>query len=139
VARLFQRKNFTKKEIDIVILDSETGSLLCAIELKFPRNGQVPVQMFSFCKDIAFLEELTEAGFTEGLFVAFVDNHHFYKGRGEGIYGLFRERKPITGTIQKPTGSKNETVAIRGTYVVDWKQITNEHHWTFLQVSSVKR
>lgn len=135
VMHYFRRKNFTKKEIDIAILDSGTGSLLCAIELKFPRNGQVPEQMFSFCKDIAFLEELTEAGFGQGLFVAFVDNHLFYKGQGEKIYGYFRNGRPITGTIPKPTGKKNKAVDIRGTYVVDWKQAAKELHWTSVHVS----
>ncbi len=28
------------------------------LELKYPRNGQHPEQMFSFCKEIAFVEEL---------------------------------------------------------------------------------
>ena len=138
VTHFFRHKNFTKREIDIVILDTRTENLLCAIELKFPRSGQVPEQMFSFCKDIAFLEELTAAGFGNGIFVAFADNRQFFQGRGTGVYGHFRERKPIQGTIRKPTGQKKGAVAIRGTYFVDWEQIANELHWTSVHVSSVK-
>ena len=49
-------KNYTKKIIDIV-LGNEKGFNI-AIELKMPMNGQVPEQMYSFVKDIRFLEEL---------------------------------------------------------------------------------
>ena len=55
------KADFVKKEIDIVIFSAE--SLECVIELKYPRNGQVPETMFSFCKDIAFLEQLALSGF----------------------------------------------------------------------------
>lgn len=34
-----------------------------AIEIKFPTNGQYPEQMFIFCKDIKFLEELKNNDF----------------------------------------------------------------------------
>lgn len=36
-----------------------------AIELKYPLNGQYPEQMFSFVKDIKFMEEMKELGFNE--------------------------------------------------------------------------
>ena len=47
-----------KHEIDIVIY-SEDMAEKYAIELKFPRNGQVPEQMYSFVKDICFMEQPT--------------------------------------------------------------------------------
>jgi hypothetical protein len=41
---------FTKREIDIAIYTAKQPRVLeWAIELKFPRNGQHPEQMFSFC------------------------------------------------------------------------------------------
>ncbi len=54
----FKSKNgFTKKEIDISIYNKDFLNKF-SIELKFPRNGQYPEQMFNICKDIKFLEEL---------------------------------------------------------------------------------
>src|SRR5215471_413115 len=57
------RPQCTKKEIDISVFSADNRELLYAIEVKYPRNGQYPEQMFSFCKDIAFAEELHAAGF----------------------------------------------------------------------------
>ena len=53
----YQKSNPYKKEIDITISGIENGRPMCALELKYPRNGQVPKSMYSFCKDIAFLEQ----------------------------------------------------------------------------------
>src|SRR5229473_5006125 len=58
-----ERSGFTKREIDISVFSADKTTLHYAIELKYPRNGQYPEQMFSFCKDIAFAEELKAAGF----------------------------------------------------------------------------
>ena len=63
-----------------------------AIELKYPRNGQHPEQMFSFCKDITFAEELVEAGSRHAAVIIFADDPLFYRGRSNGIYGYFRGR-----------------------------------------------
>ena len=52
-----------KKEIDISVFSPDKKEKY-AIELKFPRNGQVPEQMYSFVKDIRFMEELKHFGFT---------------------------------------------------------------------------
>ncbi len=44
---------------DCLVLYEKRSSLLDAVvELKFPRNGQHPEQMYSFCKDIVFAEQL---------------------------------------------------------------------------------
>lgn len=100
------KTRFTKREIDISTFSPADKRLAFAIELKYPRNGQHPEQMFSFCKDIAFAEELVAAGFPRSAFVVFADDHLFYRGPTEGIYGFFRGAKPIHGRIQKPTGKK---------------------------------
>lgn len=55
---------FTKRELDIAVFSKDKSELKYAIELKYPRNGQHPETMFSFCKDIAFIEELKIAGFS---------------------------------------------------------------------------
>lgn len=72
---------FTKREIDLVMEPLSGGlSLDCAIELKFPRNGQVPEQMFKFCEDLAFLEELKQGGCNNAYFLALADDPQFWTG-----------------------------------------------------------
>jgi hypothetical protein len=115
---------FTKREIDICIVDRTDHRLQYAIELKFPRNGQHPEQMFSFCKDIAFAEELKRAGFTRSGLVIFADDPLFWRGPAEGIYGYFRGGRCLTGSIQKPTGNRDWTVNILGSYYVEWSSVT---------------
>src|SRR5437016_2430831 len=60
-------RELTKKEIDLVVADSDRAHLV-AIELKCPRQGQHPEQMFKACQDLQFLEELVAAGFSGGVF-----------------------------------------------------------------------
>ena len=112
-----------KKEIDIAIF-SHDRTHKAAVELKFPRNGQYPEQMFSACKDVAFLEQLVERGFDSGLFVMAADDKLFYQGSDTGgVYSYFRSGKPICGLIQKPTGAKDESFAIRGSYILTWRKL----------------
>jgi len=116
---------FKKKEIDICICSQNGAQKHSAFELKFPRNGQHPEQMFSFCKDIAFLEQLKQAGFLNTYFLAFVDDRLFYEGAAKGIYAPFRGSHPLTGTIQKPTGKKDDFVIISGCYTINWEPVRN--------------
>ena len=137
VSSLFPSKTpFTKREIDISIFSQDLKELEYAIELKFPRNGQYPEQMFSFCKDIAFAEELSVAGFCVAGLVIFADDHLFYSGRSEGIYGFFRGGTPLSGRIQKPTGGKDTETSIRGKYVVQWKPVVGLLKYTVIEVKS---
>ena len=90
----FDKANFEKKEIDIAVFKDPLIQRSCVIELKFPRNGQIPETMYSFCKDISFLEQLVNAGFDLGYFVALADDKNFYSGnKVDGIYGLFRNEQ----------------------------------------------
>lgn len=132
----FDKSNFKKKEIDIVMYTNE-DNLDCVMELKFPRNGQVPESMFSFCKDIAFLEQLVVSGFKSAYFIAVADDKLFYSGNNDGIYGLFRGEQEITGTIQKPTGNKEETVHISGTYKAHWKDVKDNTKYCLIEVSKL--
>jgi hypothetical protein len=121
----FDKVNFEKKEIDIAVFKVPDTQRSCVIELKFPRNGQVPETMFSFCKDISFLEQLVNAGFDSGYFVALADDKNFYSGnKVDGIYGLFRDEQVITGAIVKPTGDKDTSVTINNTYIAKWFSVT---------------
>jgi len=123
----FDKANFVKKEIDIAVFKDPDTQRSSVIELKFPRNGQVPETMFSFCKDISFLEQLVNAGFDSGYFVALADDKNFYSGdKVGGIYGLFRDEQEITGTIVKPTGDKDTSVTINNTYIAKWFSVTEK-------------
>lgn len=116
-----RRSEFIKNEIDITVFSSDQTARI-AIEVKFPRNGQYPEQMFRFCQDVAFLEQLVSAGFNAGLFVVAADDPLFYSGgQQSGIYGPFRGNHPLTGTITKPTGKRDESVHLRGEYNIVWR------------------
>lgn len=129
-------KSFVKKEIDISIVDAETRNPLSIIELKYPRNRQVPEQMFSFCKDISFIEQLTKAGFKHGLFLVLADDPLFYSGQTKGIYGLFRDKVPINGKIFKPTGARDTQVSIEGTYVAEWKDSIDTMKYCSIEINN---
>jgi hypothetical protein len=130
---------FTKREMDIVIYRDNPRSLDMVIELKYPKNGQYPETMYSFCKDIAFLEELkTIGGFQQAIFIALVDDRLFYEGNPAGIYEHFRNSKPISGKIEKPTGNKNgKFVHIQGEYTVTWKPISDSRKYTMIIINPV--
>jgi hypothetical protein len=126
---------FTKREIDISIFSSDRKTLHYALELKYPRNGQYPEQMFSFCKDIAFAEELRTAGFANAAFLVFADDPLFYRGPGNGIYGFFRGGKALHGPIGKPTGAKDSEVVIRGSYQVEWRPVQGSLMYALVEIS----
>jgi hypothetical protein len=117
------RKDFVKKEIDLAIFTDDKTERL-AIEVKLPRNGQYPEQMFKFCQDVAFLEQLVLAGFDGGLFVIAADDPLFYGGANRGsIYSHFRGGTSLRGTISKPTGARDESVTLCGSYDVQWQDV----------------
>lgn len=126
---------FIKKEIDIVVYNSAEKRAY-ALELKYPTHGQYPEQMFKCCQDICFLEQLVTKGFSAGYFVIVADDHNFYQGTIPGpIYSHFRASQTIHGRIQKPTGSKDEFVDIRGSYQIVWKTISSPSKTKFALVS----
>lgn len=128
--------SFKKREIDIAIFEPDKKTLHCAIELKFPRNGQYPEQMFSFCKDIQFAEELVHLGFRTAALIAFADDACFYSGKNDGIYSFFRGREVLTGQILKPTGAKDDQVTLRGHYSVAWRPVAGSLKYFLVEVQS---
>jgi len=128
-------KQLTKKEIDISIIDTSSKAK-AAIELKFPRNGQYPEQMFKACQDILFLEELCTVGFYAGLFVIVADDSNFYspKYKNDGIYSFFRGGIPIHGSIRKPTGKKDLEIHIEGTYSIQWAGVRDSLKYAVVSV-----
>ena len=121
----FNKGEFVKKEIDISIIDSDR--LETAIELKFPTNGQVPEQMFKFCEDICFMEQLLRTHCKSAYVLILAEDPLFYSAsprmQTDGIYAFFRKGKELTGTIKKPTGKTDHYVTIHAKYSIAWKPI----------------
>lgn len=116
-----------KHEIDIVIYNDKEKY---AIELKYPLNGQYPEQMFSFVKDIKFMEELKESGFDSTYCLTLVQDKNFYSGRKQdGIYAFFRGDKTVCDLICKPTGKKDEQLKINGKYRICWRACDNMKYY----------
>ena len=133
-------RHTVKHEIDIVVYsEGNDKQEKYAIELKFPRNGQYPEQMYSFVKDIVFMEELKSAGFTNTFVLTIVDDDKFYKGKNiTGIYQYFRDGKPIAGTILKPTGKNKGKLPLKieppyKTYKINWKNCGDLEYY-FLEI-----
>jgi len=129
-----ENNNFVKKEIDISIFHE--NELVCCIELKYPKNGQYPEQMFSFCKDIKFMEQVKRAGFKKTFVIIFADDECFYnpKNSSKIIYGYFRNRLRLTGKVTKPTGSKKEELFIKGSYTIVWNDIKDSLKYTIVEI-----
>jgi len=132
----WEKSNFIKKEIDISIFQ-DIKSPQIAIELKYPRNGQYPEQMYSFCKDIMFIEQLKNAGFNKSFLMILVDDEKFYQGlKTDGIYKYFRTKEKLTGSIVKPTGkSLRNDIIIQGEYFIDWIKISNKYRYALIDSS----
>ncbi len=131
----FSHPSFVKREIDVTCFDTPRNQLRLAVELKYPRAGQCSEQMFSFCKDIAFLEELKVAGFSSCLFLAVVEQRPFHSGSANGIYKYFRGGEPLHGKIVKPTGAKDQEVVIEGKYVIRWKELRDGRRYTWIEAN----
>lgn len=133
----FTSENKTiKKEIDIAVF-SEDKTEKYAIELKCPLNGQYPEQMYSFVKDIKFMEELKDRGFNKTATVTLVSDRPFYEGRNnEGIYKYFREEYAVYGQIFKPTGSMKgkDFIILKGRYEFSWKSVFNNSRYYVIEV-----
>ncbi len=112
-----------KHEIDIVVY-SDTERY--AVELKYPVNGQYPEQMYSFVKDILFMEQLKNNGFDATYSLTVVNDRNFYSGKkADGIYAYFRGNDVLQGTIEKPTGKKEESVTLKKKYCIHWEGQTD--------------
>jgi hypothetical protein len=117
------QERLTKREIDIAIIKPDHTEVY-AIELKFPRSGAHPEQMFKCVEDIAFVEDLCARGFLAGAVLVLADDPLYHSaGSTDGIYGHFRAEVPLEGDVDKPTGQRNEIIRLRGVHVVRWTQI----------------
>lgn len=77
--------------MDIVVYDNTFQKKHC-IEIKFPTNGQYPGQMFKICINVAFIEQLVQAGFDESYSLVLAKSKPFYMDKGgSDIYEMFRK------------------------------------------------
>lgn len=127
-------KDTKKKEIDIVIFKDDFSEKY-AIELKYPKNGQYPEQMFSFIKDIKFMEQARCLGFDKTFVMTLVDDRLFYDGNDvSGIYSFFRSGKTIQGTITKPTGKKDDVIVLLGQYRINWQRLNLDCRYYLIEI-----
>ena len=134
VSFFFGKADTRKKEMDIVIYKADMSERY-AIELKYPKNGQYPETMFAFIGDIKFMERVKELGFNKTFVMTFVDDHLFYEGSDNSeIYSFFRAGKEINGTIQKPTGKKDDFITLDGSYKIHWNKLDNGEHYYLLEL-----
>lgn len=125
-----------KKEIDISIFLNGMDEKY-AIELKCPLNGQYSEQMYSFVKDIKFMEQLKERGFNKTAAVTLVSHRPFYQGKSNhGIYRYFREKYSVYGDIFKPTGQgkDEEFISLIGQYSFQWNDLNEESKFYIIEI-----
>lgn len=130
---------FEKKEIDISIHNlNDVNNFYHAIELKHPRNGQTPEQMFSFVNDIRFLEQIKSRKNTPDhcYFIALCGPEFYNSNRKmDGIYAYFRSDgvdppKPLTGSISRG----DRSIHLVGSYQVDWHKFAGELRYAIVEV-----
>lgn len=91
------------KEIDISIF-TEDHTEKYAIELKCPLNGQYPEQMYSFVKDIKFMEQLKDLGFVRTACVALV------------------------------SGKDEASISLSGSYAIDWMDLNARSKFYIVEI-----
>ena len=82
--------------------------------------------MYSFIKDIVFMEQLATFGFTETYLLTLVKDNLYCNGtKTSGIYQYFRLGIPLSGKVYKPTNNPNNKISldVSNTYVINWMDI----------------
>ena len=134
VSYFFRNVDTKKKEMDIVIFRPDMSERY-AVELKYPKNGQHPEQMFAFIGDIKFMERVKELGFNGTFVMTFVEDRLFYDGNDcSGIYAFFRANKELNGTVQKPTGKRDDFIKLNGSYKIQWNKLNGSEHYYLLEL-----
>ena len=128
------KKHFLKREIDIVLFNT-TKTRKFAIEIKYPLS-EVPIQMYKFCEDIKFLEQLKESGFTDNFFLAITPQSNFWGDRGKTgtIYEKFRKEKELYGTIKNQIGDSKDEVTLKGRHKINWLTINDSTRYFVMRV-----
>lgn len=163
----FENDDWKKTEMDIFIYKKNNQKNvqdideIYAIELKYPKNGQYPEQMYSFIKDIKFMQQVKEKKHLARTFVlTLVDNPNFYKKtemkkseEEKEIYKYFRsddtnisskdeiqaeDKIPAVTPIMKPTGKKDDITTLNQqlTQKIKWELISNDstYRYYFMEI-----
>ena len=126
------KSKFVKREIDIVIFN-KTERKKFAIEIKSPLTQETD-QMYKFCEDIKFLEQLKESGFTNTFFLAITPNSRFWTGSSHPspLNQKFRKEKQLYGTITHPR--QNVKVILKGRHKINWLTIDNSTRYFVVRI-----
>lgn len=54
---------------------------------------------------------------------------------GSDIYEMFRKNKEIKGNVDKPTGKKDKSINIRGTYKIDWNPVLDKLQYFIIDIN----
>lgn len=109
-----------------------------AIELKFPTNGQVPIQMYKFIKDIETMEELKNQYNYDNTFALLLTNDKKILTKNnsqlstKGIYKYFRTDTSLDTKIEPisiPVGKDkdNDNINLRNRYSIEFQKLNNEN------------
>ena len=128
------KQRFEKKEIDIVLFN-KTKTRKFAIEIKYPLS-QEPKQMYKFCEDIKFLEQLKESGFTDNFFLAITSNATFWRDDGKigTIYEKFRKEKALYGVIKNKIGNSKKEVTLERRHKINWLTINDSTRYFLMRI-----
>ena len=128
------KEKYQKKEIDIVLFNPAKTRKF-AIEIKYPLS-EVPIQMYKFCEDIKFLEQLKESGFTNNFFLALTPQSQFWSNysRKDTIYEKFRKEKELYGTIKNQIGDSKEEVTLKGRHKINWLTINDSTRYFVMRI-----
>ena len=129
------KRKHQKKEIDIVLFNPAKTRKF-AIEIKYPLS-EVPIQMYKFCEDIKFLEQLKESGFTNNFFLALTPQSQFWSNsrvRKDTIYEKFRKEKELYGTIKNQIGDSKEEVTLKGRHKINWLTINDSTRYFVMRI-----
>lgn len=129
-----EKKRFVKHEIDIYIFNKNKVKERYAVELKYPTNGQTPNQLYMFCKDFSFMEQVKKAGFSKTYVLTLVNDDKqgisYYSGNGKNkktkqMYKRFRDGGVIHGTIKYPLKNTkgNTPLKVIGKYETKWDTV----------------
>jgi len=140
ISFFFMNAKTVKHEIDIVIYNHDKSEKY-AIELKYPTDSQYPEKLYSFIKDIKFMEQLKELGFNKTYCVTIFPSEYkkFYDGadkRVDGIYKYFRKENSVYGKVNKPTGALKEIeyIELNNKYDIVWQDTKRNEKYYLIEM-----
>jgi len=93
--------------------------------------------MYSFVKDLKFMEELKHLGFSRTYSLVLVSDRPFYQGDNiSSIYKFFRKEFRLYGKINKPTGEKknDENIELTGNYQFEWQSLDSNRKYYMIEI-----